>query len=269
MSNPVGKCWLCGLTAPLSFEHIPPARAFNDRPVVLAKWEEFESGYGSEYLPRGRGGHTLCERCNNDTGGTYGPAFVEWCYHGFNLLHHTVGKKSQNFHGEICPLRVLKQVATIFFSVCGAQFRDKNPDLVEFVLNAERVGLSPHYGFYGFWYGGGAVRQAGVTGMLNLKASTQSIYAEFVHPPFGYLINLGDVLPDTRLCDISDFARYQPGDRITLNRRFPVLPTNWKLPGDYRTREQIARDGVLNDLEAAGHVEPEAELERRLERGEL
>jgi hypothetical protein len=263
MANPVGECWLCGNRAPLSFEHIPPEAAFNDRPVVLAAWQDFESGYGSEYVREGRGGHTLCERCNNRTGGSYGPAFVEWCYHGFNLLSHTQGKASQNFHGEIYPLRVVKEIATIFFSVCGPEFRTVNQTLVEFVLNERRTGLPPDYGFHVFWYGGGVLRQAGVTGVINVETSKQSFFAEFIHPPFGYILNLGGVLPDKRPCSISDFAGYDYDDCRTINRRFPVLETNWKCPGDYRTLEEIERDKAINDIAAAGHPEPKLEWERR------
>jgi hypothetical protein len=67
--------------------------------------------------------------------------------------------------------------------------------------------------------------------------------------------------------EITYFAQYEYGEAITLNKRFRVLETNWMMPGDYRTVQQIARDAHINDLTAAGYQEPEAEFDRRTKDG--
>ena len=36
-----GNCHLCGEFKELSFEHIPPKAAFNDRPILIQKNEHF------------------------------------------------------------------------------------------------------------------------------------------------------------------------------------------------------------------------------------
>lgn len=259
--SPSGVCHICGRQGPLSFEHIPPKAAFNNRPLILSKYEDWERGQGSEYLKEGRGAHTLCVRCNNTTGGDYGPAYVEWVYQGVQLVHHTMGKASQNYHGVIHPLRVIKQIATIFFSVNSDQFRKANPDLEQFVLDRNRKGLSPRYRFFVFWYGGGELRQSGVTGAMDLEKGRINTLSEFVHPPFGYVMSLGGTPFDRRPEEISDFTQFDYDEAITLNRRFPVLPTHWMMPGDYRTLEQIARDVEINEAAARGSQDPEADAD--------
>ncbi len=256
-----GPCHLCGRVGPLSFEHIPPRKAYNDYPAVLHEYEQLESEYGTRYLPDGRGGHTLCERCNNDTGGAYGTGFVEWSKLGFDRLAAVQGRRSANYHGEIAPLHVIKQVATIFFSVNGPGFQKQHPELARFVLDKERTGLPPRYRFHVFWYGGGGLRQSGVSAAMDLRRDRLSVLTEFVHPPFGYVLRFEHGLLDQRPEDISDFANYGYGERIQFNRRLPVLPTLWHLPGDYRSRDEIARDEAINTLEEWGVAEPEAVLD--------
>jgi hypothetical protein len=38
-----GKCHICGNTGQLSFEHVPPESAFNDKPIIM---KPFEGGKG-------------------------------------------------------------------------------------------------------------------------------------------------------------------------------------------------------------------------------
>lgn len=68
-----GKCYICGRIGKLSFEHIPPRKAFNERPVIKAQFEELvglgpDEPITGQIQQRGRGEYTLCPRCNNNTG---------------------------------------------------------------------------------------------------------------------------------------------------------------------------------------------------------
>jgi hypothetical protein len=178
------------------------------------------------------------------------------------------GRTSMVYHGVIEPLRVVKQIVTIFFSVASPRFREAQPELEKFIRDKEARGIPPDCQIRVFWFGGGVLRQAGPSGVINTKTGQITVIMEFVHPPFGYSMVLAGKADDQRPTDINDFANFQLGEAITLNRRFPVLQTNWMMPGDYRTQQQIARDAAINDLAAAGYQEPEEELERR-ERLEL
>jgi hypothetical protein len=259
-------CRICGIEGPLTFEHVPPRRAYNDYPLVLFTLDEWENGEGGTFTREGRGGHYLCERCNNQTGGNYGGAFVNWARQGMQRIHQIPDKSSMNYHGVIYPLRVLKQIAVIFFDTALPAEHDNHQELARFVMDPESNQLPDNYRFLVFWYGGGGLRQTGIVGVLNIEENQTNVLAEFVHPPFGYVLALSADLADNRPADISDFAHFGFNEAITLNRRFPVLETHWIMPGDYRTLDQIARDEAINTLEANG-VENARLLVERFEKG--
>ena len=77
-----GICHICGSSGDLSFEHVPPRVAFNDRRTVRIKGEEAIS-LGPDEIVKGPiqqggiGDYTLCAECNNKTGHWYGARFVD------------------------------------------------------------------------------------------------------------------------------------------------------------------------------------------------
>jgi hypothetical protein len=151
-----GTCHICGTYGPLSFEHIPPHAAFNDRPVIRIEFEQALSLGPDEQVrgpkqQRGMGGYTLCPKCNNDTDVWYGPRFVDWCYQGMDMLIRTNGKPTLIYLNYIFPLQVLKQIVTMFFSVNVEGFRKPNEELVRFVLNREARYISPKYRFFVYY----------------------------------------------------------------------------------------------------------------------
>lgn len=151
--RPEGVCRICGLDGPLSFEHIPPRAAFNERPVIVLKFEDTLKlgpnmvGKGP-IQQRGMGYYTLCEKCNNNTGRWYGNQFVDWCYQGMEMLMRTKGKPSLIYLNYLYPLPILKQIITMLFSVNHDTFRIHNEELVRFILNREEKYLSPKYRFF-------------------------------------------------------------------------------------------------------------------------
>ena len=235
----------------MTFEHTPPKAAYNDQPVVRTTFEAWEAGQGGEFVRRGRGDYALCGTCNHRTGGAYGPAFVEWCRSGLDRISQArVRPESMVFSGSIHPLRVIKQIATIFLVTSGDRFSDRNPYLRKFVLDPHQKGLPPDYRFYVFWYGGGNLRSTGVMGALKFGGGVSNVISEFVHPPFGYVLSLHGDLADRRPELINDFAEYDLDDERQIRRRLPVLETHWRAAGDYRTLEQIQRDVSANAIEA-------------------
>jgi hypothetical protein len=210
-------------------------------------------------LSRGRGGHTLCEKCNSTTGGDYGGAFVEFVRQSLETVHEIRERPRFIYRGEVFPLRVIKQIAVMFFDTSGPHFRGRNPALVEFVMDRRRTGLPSGYRFYAFWMLRGLLRQSGVAGHLNTETGESSVLAEVVHPPFGYVLGLGGTrLNDRRPTEITDFANYAYDDRRQIRRLLPVLPTLWTMPGDYRSEAELDHDVRVNDLAARGHPDPEA-----------
>src|SRR5215470_5196886 len=111
----------------MSFEHVPPKSAFNDSPILRS---DFDKVVASENLDdlrgviqqRGSGAFTLCQKCNNDTGRWYGAAYAKWAEQAMRFIISARGRPSLEYPFSISPLRVLKQVVCMFFSVNSVTF---------------------------------------------------------------------------------------------------------------------------------------------------
>lgn len=246
-----GNCHICGDFGRLSFEHVPPRAAFNNRPIVqqaiddiLRKGDRKKASH--RIMQRGAGAYTLCEKCNNSTGHWYGKNYVEWVFQGMEKLVIAQNAPTLFYHFHILPLRVIKQIACMFFSVNGPQFRRAQPELEKFVRDKSCRHLPDNLRIFMFYAVGGNSRQAGITGRITTAASGQrlspaqrnSTYSEIVFPPFGYTM-VFDHPPDTRLLDISWFGKFGYNDYRAIPLQIPVLPAINYLPGDYRTQAEI------------------------------
>ncbi len=77
-----GTCHICGQNKKLTFEHIPPHKAFNNLSAKVYNGGELLKKYkGEPYkyqnMQKGKGGYTLCEECNNNTGSWYVEEYIE------------------------------------------------------------------------------------------------------------------------------------------------------------------------------------------------
>jgi hypothetical protein len=262
-----GNCRICGRHKKLSFEHVPPRSAFNKHSAVIKRLPDFINKNPDDYFEKGGkisqkgvGDHTLCEKCNNDTGGWYGDAFAEWAHQGMDLLRYAQEYSSPDCTFRIYPLRVIKQVICMFFSTNSDRFRYNYPDLVKFVLNKQERHLDPRIRIFAFYsassrgrYIGGAIEEKinpdeinpDVLDSLLSKVTNDfdvgRVLREVAFPPIGYRMTFDSEPPDSRLVDISDFAEYSYRDRKSIELGLPVLPVYTYLPGDYRDRDQVRR----------------------------
>jgi hypothetical protein len=244
-----GICRICGQQKELSFEHIPPKSAFNDRRYIELKFEDM-IGLGPDDIIKGpihQGGigkHTLCGKCNNDTGSWYGGRFVDWCYQGMDILRRSGGNPTLIYINYLYPLSIIKQIVTMFFSVNGDTFCKANPELVRFVLDKERKYLSPKYRFFVYYNITGRFRYSGIVGQMQVDEQFASfskprVMSEITFPPYGYLMTMDSEPPDTRLIEITHFARHDYAEFREMTMKLPVLPTHTAYPGDYRTKQEI------------------------------
>jgi hypothetical protein len=97
-----GECCICGYIGELTFEHVPPRAAYNDRRVFEAKMENLLGGEwipgtavtNGRYLQRGAGRYSLCGKCNNDTGAWYGTPYVDFARQAMVILSRSKGELS-------------------------------------------------------------------------------------------------------------------------------------------------------------------------------
>ena len=237
------------MIGPLSFEHIPPRKAFNERPVVRARFEELvglgpDEPIRGQTQQRGMGEYTLCPKCNNNTGSWYGKNFVDWCYQGFEILLRSKGNPSLLYLNYLFPLRILKQIITMFFSVNGAEFCDANPELVKFVLNRDKKYLSPKYRFFVYYNTSSRLRCSGVSARIDINTQNICVFSEMNYFPYGYVMTFDSPPSDLRLFDITHFSMCSYNEFKVTTLKLSVLPTHLWFPGDYRPKEQIIRDRI-------------------------
>lgn len=236
-----GPCHLCGTVTALSFEHVPPRRAFNDRPVTSKVAEDVFAAQTLEEMhnargikqPRGAGAYTLCEPCNNKTGGWYGRAYVDWAYQALMISENAKVAPSLHYTFQVFPLRVIKQIACMFFSANHPDFQAVHEDTVRFVLNKWAKYLDPKFRIYVYFNRSPMSRQAAVTGQLTFGQGTK-VYSEISFPPLGYILSLSGKPPHDGLCDISFFSRYGYNEWTDVSLNVPVLPVASPFPGDFR-----------------------------------
>lgn len=241
-----GVCHICGSYGKLSFEHVPPRKAFNDgRRVVVVGFDNMVS-LGPDDEPKGpiqqqgAGRYTLCEKCNNNTGSWYGAAFVKWCHQGMSVLKRTNFRPNTFTLHYLPPLRILKQIVTMLFSVNDKDaFRQAFPELVEFVLNKDNRYLPSKFRFFIYFNTGDKFRYNGLSAKADLNTGSVETLTEISYPPFGYVMTVDSEPPDESLLEITHFSQYQYDDFKLMDLRPPVLPTATFWPGDYRTKEEV------------------------------
>jgi hypothetical protein len=243
----IGTCHICGRHGPLSFEHVPPRAAFNDRPMVgfsghvLADHGLAPDPRLGKLQQRGMGSYTLCERCNANTGAWYGNQYVEWCRQGMEILQRSRGKPTLIYLSYLYPLAILKQIITMFLSVNLSGLRTEIPYLEQFVLDRERKYLPPNLRVYAYYTVTDTPRMVPWSAKGDLKTGAVFPLSEISFPPFGYVLAFEPRSPDPRLVDITHFSRYGYWEYAVQNIQLAVLPTHLPLPGDYRTRAEIER----------------------------
>ena len=250
-SSKIGHCHLCGEYGKLSFEHVPPESAFNDRKVVtpdakrvfeLRDLDELRNLSGKQ-SQRGQGGYTLCGRCNRLTGHWYGANYAAWVYQGADYLRRSSGPMQLAYPFHLLPLRVIKQVACMFFSVNSPQFRAAHPALKQFILNKEAKYLPPGIQVYVGYLQSDRSRAAGVTGSMQLDEisgmTRLRIYSEISFPPFSYILSIESPPPEHEMLDITFFGNYGYDEFATLQLPIPMLSVYTPFPGDFRNREIV------------------------------
>jgi len=262
----MGKCHICGTYSQLTFEHVPPRAAFNKHKQFVYFGEEIIARFGSERLPwdfsyskgkqkqGGVGFNTLCTKCNNDTGGWYANAFVDFIYKGYkDIINKRIITNTWvtiNFE-RIYPLRVIKQILAMFFSINNPSLGDVEEELRTFVLGKDTRGLSNKYGIYIYILNGMISRYIGVASILSCIGMVGvdkriRVVSELSAPPFGYVLEFEPKYYESG-CDLRFFSNeFSYRDEATVNLRIPVLECNTEFPIDYRTKEQVLLDYIRN-----------------------
>lgn len=250
--RPRGRCHLCSCIDDLSWEHVPPESAFNDRRVVRAKQQQMFipgpwDGRDGAVEQRGNGAFTLCEPCNRKTGKWYGREYADWAKQGLELLQR-IGPEndapfSARYYGH--PLRFIKQVITMFFSVNTDAFAELHPDLVKFVLNRDAKGIPPQYRLELVLVRGPFARSSGVYGSADVATGRMEVASEVAYFPFGLLLFF-----DQERCERPGAIEWMANcgfydEREVWVRTYAGYVAT-KYPGDYRSRQKVDSHAAKN-----------------------
>ncbi|PKP59396.1 hypothetical protein CVT91_06765 [Candidatus Atribacteria bacterium HGW-Atribacteria-1] len=263
-----GKCRICGKIGSLTYEHVPPRKAFNSNKAlvyygreILEKdsegfpWE-ISSRLKGKQLQRGIGAYTLCERCNNNTGAWYADAFIDFIHKGYR---ETNNKKYINNSwatitlNKIYPLRIIKQIIAMFFSINNPNLSSAHEELREFVLSKEKRGiLEKNLGFYLYILRGKILKRLGIIVIGNIQSDPfkTRVVSELSTPPFGLVL---EFKPKDKkgFCDITFFANeFDYDQKAEIKLTIPVYGSNSWFPLDYRTREQILNDYIKDRIDS-------------------
>lgn len=247
----IGICRICGRNRKLSFEHVPPQKAFNSATVIEYKLSDVQDTRRAKGKLRqgGVGQHTLCESCNNDTGSWYGGEYVSWAEIGYEILH----RQSNQYDGKVLPnmvaitmfsvypLRFLKQVITCFFSVAGqapsGAFASRNPGLASFVLDKRKKPLPSDIQIFMRLHDSEAIRRFPIGGTLrvirdekgNLHVDGGGVFSEIAHPPFAFGFSLAGSYPHS--ISITHFSEYGYDENADIDLALPIGRGALQYPG--------------------------------------
>lgn len=241
-----GTCRLCGNVGDLTFEHVPPKKAFNNLRTISLSWEQ-ALRLGPDAPVRGKvqqggvGMYTLCPSCNNNSGSWYARALVNWCYRGMEILERAKGSPSLFHMRGAYPLRVLKEIMVMFCSV-NPHMTARHPWLRRFLLNTHSHEWNGDWRLFLYFNIEGRLRYAGASGSADLTTGNITVMSEINYPPFGYVLLMHGAVPDKRLTEITHFLTYGYDATAELILPMSTLPTHSNYSADYRTRSEMKRD---------------------------
>lgn len=262
--NYFGKCAICGKEGKLTFEHIPPRKAFNWIPVKSLRQDDVLKHISSNRLPwdfseishydphqKGSGDYTICVECNNNTGTWYGADYVSFV----KLVHEEISKSKPvnsstiHFGCRLYPLRVLKQAASMFCSVNNTNYGEVISELRSFVLDKTAQSFpesKAKIGMHGFI--GGLPKRWGISALTNVSQDGEprvDAISVIYHYPLGLVLYFN---PDENTqipgIDISFFNSYSYDQEVSLEIDLPCYEANTLFPLDYRTQNDVIRDTI-------------------------
>lgn len=251
-----GICALCGEYKKLTYEHIPPKAAFNSSTVRSVTAEEIIGnnsrmpweidGLHYEQEQKGAGGYYLCEICNSNTGTWYGNDFCDFARKISFFLETTENAEEKSLVlQKVYPLRIIKQIASMFCSINSEIKSEEMKELREFVLNKERVGLNKFFSFRLYLTKSEMGRVAVITSLSYVDKSGKRMLdcmSEIAAYPLGYRLHFGtEPIENENVWDITFFADWEYNQPADLTIPLASVEINNVFPCDYRSKEEIQK----------------------------
>jgi len=146
------------------------------------------------------------------------------------------GKINLNLR-DVYPLRIYKQILSMFCSSNGVKFTENHLEIRNFILEKEsRLHLPVK--IYAYLNIGILYKKTGVVGIAELKKRVVGVYSEISFIPFGFVMEIRS-LGKMKSTNIDFFKEFKYDDKTDIDLKLPLLESNSYLPLDYRSKEEI------------------------------
>jgi hypothetical protein len=258
----VGPCHVCGQTAPLTFEHMPPRSAGNSQPRRVVDLQtslahpvgEFPSR-GWMSMQRGVGLYTTCARCNNFAGTAYVPDYLDfaasmisgletWARHAEGAGQTGAPDKLRMSVERIHPGAVVRQVLFMLMAASGSSgLGTRYPVLREIVLDKTTATLPREMALRLTLLATQRSRVHHVAAEANFATGRERALVEVAFTPFAWLLEIGDP-SDRQAVDVSRWTEVPPEEEQTIELVPTVGSIVTAIGGDYRHRWEIPDEEV-------------------------
>ena len=251
-----GICKLCGEHKKLTFEHVPPHKAFNA--VAVKKYSPEDSielmagtngrkpwetdGLNGILQQKGMGDYFLCKECNSNTGSWYMSEYTKFAKTLRSILLQP-DYSEENLYSftleEFYPLKVFKGIMTMFCDINHGCMGDDS--LRSFIMDRESTEFD-HKKFSVYLYlTKSEMRRIQCISVMHLSNIGLIRLSEISSFPIGLILCIDKPKkynPPGLM--INEFAKYKYDETVSVDFvKLPLLEVNSHFPADFRTKQQI------------------------------
>jgi hypothetical protein len=205
-----GNCALCGKSAKLTFEHIPPKCAFNNKLIYVQGYDHLSNELSPLYGRKSRsnkgfGKHSLCSSCNNCAGDWYVKDFCEFVKQGLDILK--ISADPNVIRGEYIfkPLNVLKQILMMFISADTSGVLRSIDGIASYLMNKENTDFPEKLRIFLYSNASPFKRMVGYSMVVDFDGTVPKYWSEINYQPFGYFLTYDSPPPNKFMTDITLF----------------------------------------------------------------
>ena len=253
----IGRCCICGENKKLTFEHIPPNKAFNSLNTKIITGDELTKlisdknrlpwetkGLKYKQMQKGVGLYSLCSQCNNLTGSYYGDSYVYLA----NVFHFIISTHEMKTPGvvqveikNVYPLRFLKQVISMFCSTYDG-FTKTFPKIKTFLLDKNNKELDRcRLKITMYLIENYTIQYSGFNCICYSDWSTRTL-ASLDTYPFGFTLEIDPKDKFNGELDITNFIDYDYNECVNLKFSIPIYQKNTVFPEDHRNKKDFIKN---------------------------
>jgi hypothetical protein len=235
-----GICCICGEMKTLTFEHVPPKSAFNNKPIYVQKFSHLMDRtsyvYGKKMKNnKGNGDYTLCKSCNNNTGDWYARDFADFAIQGMQILKEekSSGEMIKFKNLKIKPLNVFKEIIAMFLSADKTGYLRSIEGLTDFLLIKDNSEFPRSLKIFMYCTLSSYKRFLGYSIIGGYPNAEIKRLSEINFEPFGYILAEESTPPYPTMTDITNFIEYEYDEVTEIEIELPYLKVLTPIIGLY------------------------------------